>query len=415
MRSSVDNILVVDRAPYGREGPWLTYARMDTLRSPKDYTGPDLDIPSLTYQAWHIAKYGAKSWSELDLIPRGHWADYLLWVRQMTNVPVSNETDVADISPSDGLLAVQVKNAAGETEQLFTRKVVLATGQDGTGHWWMPDEIAALPERFRAHTADIIDFERLRGKTIAVLGTGASAFDNAAVALESGAAAVTLFCRRERPQVIQPYRWLTFRGFLRHLSDLEDAWRWRFMRHILALREGFPQATYDRCARHDNFRLLTGAPWTSVRLANDQVEISTPRGLHRADFIISGTGVEMDFSRRPELHNFAGNIAQWSDRYEPPSEERDDRLGRFPYLDEDFAFVEKTEGLTPWIKDIHLFAIGSTMSFGPSGSSINAMTTILPKLVAAITKGLFCADVESHWDSLQAYDEPQAIVPQEEQ
>ena len=93
-----------------------------------------------------------------------------------------------------------------------------------------------------------------------MIGAGASAFDNAAVALEAGAAEVDLFCRRAEIQVIQPYRWLTFRGFLRHFCDLDDAWRWRFMRTILEMREGFPQATYDRCARHRNFRLQEGAP-----------------------------------------------------------------------------------------------------------------------------------------------------------
>ncbi|RYI82939.1 MAG: NAD(P)/FAD-dependent oxidoreductase, partial [Acetobacteraceae bacterium] len=49
-RDKVDNILVVDRAPFGREGPWVTYARMRTLRSWKTQIGPDLKQPSLTYQ-----------------------------------------------------------------------------------------------------------------------------------------------------------------------------------------------------------------------------------------------------------------------------------------------------------------------------------------------------------------------------
>ena len=61
------------------------------------------------------------------------------------------------------------------------------------------------------------------------------------------------YCRRPQPQTIQPYRWLTFAGFLRHLSDLDDAWRWRFMSRILGMREGFPQATYDRCAQAREF------------------------------------------------------------------------------------------------------------------------------------------------------------------
>lgn len=58
LRAQVSNILVVDRAAPGQEGPWLTYARMHTLRSPKDYTGPDLDLPNLGYQAWHETRYG---------------------------------------------------------------------------------------------------------------------------------------------------------------------------------------------------------------------------------------------------------------------------------------------------------------------------------------------------------------------
>src|SRR5215468_3729505 len=38
-RAQVNNVLAIDKAQYGREGPWSSYARMRTLRSPKDYTG----------------------------------------------------------------------------------------------------------------------------------------------------------------------------------------------------------------------------------------------------------------------------------------------------------------------------------------------------------------------------------------
>ena len=409
-RAQVTNILAVDRAPEGAEGPWLTYARMRTLRSPKDYTGPDLDLPSLTYRRWHEARFGADSWHQLDLIPKELWAEYLLWVRRATAIPVRNETEVVAIAPCDGrLLAVTVVTAGARTT-LYARKVVLATGQEGTGEWWMPQFVAALPRELRAHAADPIAFESLRGKIVAVLGAGASAFDNAAVALEHGAAEVHLFCRRLRPQVVQPYRWLTFAGFLRHLSDLDDAWRWRFMSTILGMREGFPQETYDRCAGHANFKLHTDAAWLAARVSGQRVELDTARGPFTADFLISGTGIDMGFELRPELRRFADNIATWADRYVPPDAERNDRLARYPYLAPDYAFTEKVSGRTPWIRDVHLFAIGSTMSFGPSGSSINAMTTAVAKLVSGLTRDLFRADVERHWQSLMAYDTPQAVV-----
>ena len=91
-----------------------------------------------------------------------------------------------------------------------------------------------------------------------------------------------------------------------------------------------------------------------------------------------------------------------------PSE--DARLAAFPYLADDYAFSERTPGATPWLRNVHLFAIGSTMSFGASGSSINALSTAIPKLVSGLTRGLFRDDVEAHWASLRAYDVPQAII-----
>ena len=408
-RAQVTNILVLDRAEPGLEGPWLTYARMHTLRSPKDFTGPDLDVPSLTYQSWHEARFGQASWEALDLIPKGHWVEYLVWFRRVTALPVRNGIEVTDIAASGGLLAVSTLTTTGEHRTLHARKVVLATGQEGAGRWAKTPAFDNLPTHLHAATSDPIDFAALKGKSIAVVGAGASAFDNAATALEAGAK-VHLLCRRDVPQVVQPYRWLTFTGFLRHLSELDDAWRWRFMAAIMAMREGFPQPTYDRCARHAGFHLHEGSPVLAARAEGDGLLIETPRETLAVDFAISATGITTDFSARPELARFAANIATWADRYRPPPEEADARLGTYPYLRDDYAFSEREPGRTPWIADIHLFAIASSVSFGPSGSSINAMTIAVPKLVAGLTRGLFKADLDRHWASFQAYDVKQAVL-----
>ena len=282
LRAKVDNLLVIDKAPYGAEGPWATYARMPNLRSPKDQTGPDLDVPSLTYQLWHEAKFGAASWEQLRLIPKELWNDYVLWVRRVTGVPARNEVELLRIAPEAGLLRATLREAGAE-RVVYARKIVLATGQEGAGGWWMPDFVASLPPALRAHTCDEIDFAALRGKTVFVLGAGASAFDNAAAALEAGAREVHLFCRRATPQVIQPYRWLTFAGFLQHLCEMDDVWRWRFMSHILGLREGFPQDTYDRCARFANFILRPGEPWEDARAAAGRAIVRSCKGEFAAD------------------------------------------------------------------------------------------------------------------------------------
>ncbi|WP_316232195.1 NAD(P)/FAD-dependent oxidoreductase [Bradyrhizobium sp. SZCCHNR1051] len=410
LRSRVSNILVLDKAEAGREGPWLSYARMPTLRSPKDFTGPDLDIPCLTYQAWHEAKFGGESWRNLDLIPREYWADYLAWYREVLDLPVRNGCEVVDIAPAaDGLLQATVRSKDGEAT-IYARKIVLATGQEGMGDWSIPEPLRDLPATRGAHSGAEIDFDSLRGRRVAVIGAGASAFDNAAAALEAGAARVDLLCRRTEIQLIQPYRWLTFRGFLRHFSELDDVWRWRFMRAVLELREGFPQHTYDRCARHAAFHLHEGAPIVAACETSDGVVLRTPQDEVTVDFVVSATGISMDFAKRPELQRFAANIARWCDRYTPDASERNDRLGAFPYLADDYALCERVAGRTPWIRDVHVFAIASTMSFGASGSSINAMTTAVPKLVHGLTRGLFKADIDKHWASFQAYDVKQAEV-----
>lgn len=182
------------------------------------------------------------------------------------------------------------------------------------------------------------------------------------------------------------------------------------MNRVMGLREGFPQATYDRCASHPNFVLHTGAPWTGARAEDGRAVVTTAHGDFAADFLICGTGIAMDYAAKPELAAFHDNIATWADRFTPPEDERNDRLGAFPYLSPDYQFVEKVAGRTPWIADVHLFSIASTMSFGPSGSSINAMTTAVPRLVDGVTKGLFAADVEAHWQAFLAYDVAQAEV-----
>lgn len=413
LRSKVDNLLVIDAAPAGREGPWNTYARMHTLRNPKEFTGPDLDIPGLTCQSWYSARFGAAAWEALDMLPKELWCEYLLWVRRVVGVPVQNDTRLLRIAPAgpDGLLAAEVESG-GQRRTLYTRKIVLATGQEGVGRWSIPRALAGLPADRCVNSAEPFDFGRVAGKVVTVIGAGASAFDNAAAALEAGAAEVHLLCRRLAPQVVQPYRWLTFRGFMRHLSDLDDRWRWRFMQYILGMREGFPQGTYDRCARHAGFHLRTGSGVQASRwdAASGRIVLETPQGALHTDFVIAATGIEVDFHARPELAACAGNIATWGDRYTPPDDERNPRLAAFPYLADDHAFTEREPGLTPWLRDVHLFAIGATMSFGASGSSINALTTAIPKLVHGITRGLFRDDVEAHWQSLLRYDVPQAVI-----
>lgn len=411
LRDRVTNILAVDRKPEGQEGPWRDFARMVTLRSWKTVTGPDLDIPSLTFQSWFEAQWGEAAFAALGKIPKEMWADYLLWYRRILGLPVRNGGELVSLAPcADGLAATL--RESGEARTVVARKVVLATGIETPGRWWMPEFIASLPCHLRAHTAEAIDFAALAGKHVAVLGAGASAFDNAATALEHGAR-VTLCCRRAELQRVQPYKQISHAGFFRGFPHLPDAQRWRWMNHLLSIREAFPRETWERATRHAGFMLRTGSPWLGARARGDHVEIDTPDGVLEADFVICGTGFEMDVSAHPALAPHAGLIATWGDRFAPPHGEENARLARFPYLTPGFALTEKVPGTAPWLADIHLFSFGATVSFGPSGSSINAMKFAAPRLAQAISADLFAADAEAHYQAMLAYDTPEFPLPGE--
>jgi len=412
LRERIDNLLVVDQAPPGGEGIWMQFARMQTLRTPKHIGGPDLGLPSLSFQAWYEAQHGAAAFAAFKYIAKADWQAYLGWLRKVLGIPVRNGVRFLGVEPvsgaRDGLLRVAL-NVQGELQQRLTRKLVLAQGIEGSGQWWMPEAIAALPPALRAHAADPIDFERLRGRRVAVIGAAASAFDNAATALEHGAASVQMFCRRAELQRVQPYKVLAYNGFLRHVGSLADATRWRLMNHLLTIREALTRETWERVTRHANFELLTGAPLLDAQLAADarSVRLFTPGGTFEADFVICGTGFEVDLAARAELAGLADKVATWADRYQPPPAERSERLGRYPYLDDGMAFTEKVPGSAPWVGDVHCFNFGTTMSFGPSGSSISAMKFAVPRVVHAIGHDLFQADIAHHAERLLSYDTPE--------
>ena len=103
-------------------------------------------------------------------------------------------------------------------------QVVLATGIQGGGEWHIPGFVKdSVPRPLYAHTSEAINFDGLKGKRVAILGGGASAFDNAQHALGRGAGEVHVFVRREELPKINPIRFMEFVGFLKHFSDLDDA------------------------------------------------------------------------------------------------------------------------------------------------------------------------------------------------
>ena len=294
----ISGVVVLDENPDGQEGPWITYARMITLRTLKFLTGPDLGVPSLTFRRWHEARYGAAAWQTLVRIDKADWMRYLVWFRQTLNIPVRNNVRVVSILPCGRLWALHLDTPSGP-EVTLAREIVLATGLEGAGARRVPDFVRdGLPREAWAHTADHLDFAGLRGQRVAVIGGGASAYDNAATALEHGAARVDMFIRRATIPMANPFRALELSGFWRNFADLDDATRWRFMHRLLSLPMPPPQDSVDRVMRHANVSVHYATP---VLDAAPGPRLRTPSGWYETDFLILATGFGADLSDRTEL------------------------------------------------------------------------------------------------------------------
>jgi len=403
-REKVNRILVVDEKPAGQEGPWKDFARMVTLRTPKHVTGPDLGIPHLTFQAWYEAQYGTEGWSALKLIPKELWADYLFWYRKVLDLPIRNGVKIGALGWNPGAQAWEAPGTSAEGPQTFlARKVILATGIDGAGRWEAPAVIHKVPKRFWAHTREAIDFEALKGKRIGVLGAGASAFDNASVALETGAAEVSLFFRREALVDVNPYRWAEFVGFLKHHSDLDDAQKWKFIRQFVQMGQLPPADTLARARSHKGFSLHPGSPWTAVTATGDTVTVTTPKGSFEFDYLILGTGFVTDLGLRPELAGVKDSIAVWADKYSPPEGEKFEDLGRHPYLGPSGEFLPK-KGQGSEISSLFCYTFAGLPSLGFAGAFISGLKYSLPKLVDGVTRQLYREDADHFFTTLAAYD-----------
>ena len=405
-RERISNFRIVDRNRKGAEGPWRRFARMRELRTIKDVNGIDLGIPSLTMRAYYEARFGRDSWARIDKLPPGVWLDYLHWFRDVLALPVENETELAAIEEDGGLLLATLLGPGGE-QRLHARKIVLATGIEGGGFWRSPPAlVAGLPAGRFAHAADDIDFAALAGKRIAVLGVGPSAFDNAAAALEAGAARVDLCFRRKEIPRVNPLVWMYFSGMLGQFAELDDLARWRFMRRIIEeLPAPPPQDVFWRCRAHDNFAWHGGCAWRSVQEKSGELVIETAGPLIVADFIIFATGFETDLTARPELRCFVRHIALWQDRFTPPAGEESDLLARHPYLGGAFEFTERVAGEAPYLSRLHNFTLAAMPSLGLTGSATTGIKYGVPRLVGGIARDLFREDADRYYQSLLSYDE----------
>jgi cation diffusion facilitator CzcD-associated flavoprotein CzcO len=354
-RLGIRRIRHLDRSEAGFEGPWLTYARMRSLRSPKHLTGAVLGLANLTFRAWWEAQNGAGAWKELDRIPREIWMGYLRWYRLVTGARIENKVEVVRIEPGVEAAMLDLCHSGGTAERLHARQVVLATGREGQARPRVPKPLQPFFGGLVRHSSDDIDFRGLAGRRVAVIGLAASAFDNAATALEAGAGEVILIGRAAALPRLNKMKQTVYAGFTQGFPSLPDAEK---------------------------------------------------PGIVEADLVILGTGFALDLDQPAETARFCNQILRWCDRVSEPG---NDEWLAAPYLGPGFEYLELKPGALPGLERIRCFTHAAQLSLGNLANDIPMVGEGAQRLAEAIAATLFVEDHEDHWQRLCVYDEPELL------
>lgn len=407
-RDGVNNVVVLDENPAGQEGVWEGFARMPELRTPKIQNGIDFGQPSLSVHMWYRARHGEAAWDAITRIPRRDWMAYLRWYRATLDLPVINNIRVTGIDAGPAPDVVAVATTSGRR---LARSVVLASGFAGGGRVRVPDTVAsALPLNRYNHACEHIDFQRLRGKRIGILGHGASAFDAAVVALETGAASVDLCFRRSELPTVNPHRHLESAGLMANWPYLSDSVRWNIARRMREVDQPPAHGSFHAAIALPDFRMHESSPWESVELVDGSIQVRTPRQVFVFDHVICATGYQLDLNARPELHALAPRVVLWRERYRPPPEDAWPDLGNYPYLDDGYGFMPR-DPADDWVRRVHAFNFAAVVSAGPHSTSISGQKHALPRLVRALVRRLFLEQEASVIPDLRGYDEADLIIP----
>jgi hypothetical protein len=239
------------------------------------------------------------------------FARYGLWVADQF-VPGIEPVEVRQVSvDSNGAFLLVLADG----ERLRARRVVCATGLTHLAH--VPEALRGLPPDLVSHSSDHSDYARFRGRSVAVVGAGASALEAGALLHEAGANPTILV---RAPEVV-------FHGRL----DLNRPWLERLRKPISVLGPGkknrlleeLPLALHfvptARRVRFVKKYLGAAAPWwitdrvrdvvpislstsvTSAKAHGDRVRLTVRQGTESRtldlDHVIAGTGFVSDVER----------------------------------------------------------------------------------------------------------------------
>lgn len=355
MRST--ELLVIGAGPYGLT--LAAHARRHgiatvTVGSPmgfwRDHMPADMFLRS--GPDWHLDVAGEHTFTaflaerhvapvDVDPIPISLYLDYADWFTAEKRVPVDDVRVERLVGAADGWLA-----ELNDGEQIQADAVVSATG---IAHFAaLPPWAAALPQQRRAHTAELVTFDQLRGARCLIIGGRQSAYEWAALLCDHGAERIDVVHRQDVPRFAAS-DWSFVDDYI--TETLQTAGWWRSL--PAARRESIDRRFWE-------VGRLTLEPWITPRLdarvhqwprhevtrvEDDglaaRVTLSSGERLD-ADFVVFATGYRADLQAVPYLTHLVGDGVLVHNGY--------------PVLDESFASTAP---------GLYIAGFPATQNFGP--------------------------------------------------
>jgi cation diffusion facilitator CzcD-associated flavoprotein CzcO len=183
---------------------------------------------------WHLDASGVHTFEaflddaglaaeELDPIPIRVFLEYATWFLDEKGI-VARDDLVVDLRRSNGRFEVLTEGGG----RIAADKVVAAPGI--AFFEALPDWASLVRDDLSSHTCDLVDFDRLRGARVLIVGGRQSAYEWAALIGEAGAERIDIVHRHDEPRFervswkfVDPYMDQTVQvaGWWRHLPQAE--------------------------------------------------------------------------------------------------------------------------------------------------------------------------------------------------
>jgi hypothetical protein len=241
-------------------------------------------------------------------VPLEHFIDYGHWFRQMA-VPDLDQRKVERVEPEAGGFRLVLEDG----ELVWASRVVVAAGIALFAR--RPHLFDSLPREMASHTSEHSDLTTFAGRRVAVVGSGQSALESAAL-LHEGGAEVESIMRAQQPiwirhgvlkKLPKPYLFIFYPPTdvgplgLNWLVALPDLFRRlpRDLQESFAYRSIRPMGGYWLRPRVEGVvKITTGANVVSATPVGEQLRLDLDDGSERwVDHVLLGTGYRVDVSR----------------------------------------------------------------------------------------------------------------------